>query len=115
MSPYQDHAVMQDHIAQWQSSELTQAAYCQVHNIKPHIFSYYKKKFSSDVGPIKPFSRLVPVKLLADAESHRANVLSSSGCSVLRVTHTNGFSLEINPHADLTSLKALLELLRSVS
>jgi hypothetical protein len=115
MNPYQDHAVMQEHIAQWQSSELTQTASCKEHGIKPHIFSYYKKKFSSDVGPIKPFSRFIPVKLLADAESYRANVLSSSDCNLLRLTHTNGFSLEINPHAELSSLKPLLELLRSLS
>ena len=47
MSPYQNHATMQGHIAQWQASDLTQAAYCKEHGIKPHIFSYYKKKFSS--------------------------------------------------------------------
>ena len=45
MSPYQNHATMQGHIAQWQASDLTQAAYCKEHGIKPHIFSYYKKKF----------------------------------------------------------------------
>jgi hypothetical protein len=45
MSPYQNHATMHGHIAQWQASDLTQAAYCKEHGIKPHIFSYYKKKF----------------------------------------------------------------------
>jgi hypothetical protein len=109
MNPYQNHAAMQGHIAQWQASSLSQAEYCKEHGIKPHILSYYKKKFSSSA---KQSSQLVPVKLLADES---LSAIGSSGCNVLRLTHANGFSLEINPHADMASLKPLLELLRSVS
>ena len=109
MNSYQNHAAMQDHIAQWQASSLSQTEYCKEHGIKQHIFSYYKKKFSLSA---KPSSQLVPVRLLAD-ESVFTNGMSS--CNVLRLTHSNGFSLDINPQADMTSLKPLLELLRSVS
>jgi hypothetical protein len=115
MSPYQNHATMQSHIAQWQASDLTQAAYCKEHGIKSHIFSYYKKKFSSDSAVAKHSSQLVPVKLVANDASLGSNLSSPSGPGVLRLTHANGFSLEINPHTDMASLKPLLELLRSVS
>ena len=109
MNSYQNHAAMQGHIAQWQASRLSQTEYCKEHGIKPHIFSYYKKKFSLSE---KPSSQRVPVQLLAE-ESGSANGMS--GCNVLRLTHANGFCLDINPYADMTSLKPLLELLRSVS
>lgn len=115
MSPYQNHAAMQRHIAQWQSSSLSQAAYCKEHGIKPHIFSYYKKKFSSDSAVAKHSSQLIPVKLVADDASLGSNLSSSSGSGVIRLTHANGFSLEINAHTDMASLKPLLELLRSLS
>jgi len=115
MSPYQNHATMQGHIAQWQASDLSQAAYCKEHGIKPHIFSYYKRKFSSDSEVAKQSSQLIPVKLVADDASLGLNLSSSSGSGVLRLTHANGFSLEINSHTDMASLKPLLELLRSVS
>ena len=115
MSPYQNHATMQGHIAQWQASDLTQAAYCKEHGIKPHIFSYYKKKFSSDSAVAKQSSQLIPVKLVADDAPLVSNLSSSSGSGVIRLTHANGFSLEINSHTDMASLKPLLELLRSVS
>jgi len=115
MSPYQNHATMQGHIAQWQASDLTQAAYCKEHGIKPHIFSYYKKKFSSDSAVAKQSSQLIPVKLVADDASLGSNLSSSSGSGAIRLTHANGFSLDINPHADMASLKPLLELLGSVS
>ena len=115
MSPYQHHATMQGHIAQWQASDLTPAAYCKEHGIKPHIFSYYKKKFCSASQVANPSGQLIPVKLVADDASQDSNISSSSGPGVFRLTHANGFSLEINPHADMASLKPLLELLRSVS
>jgi hypothetical protein len=115
MSPYQNHAAMQSHIEQWQSSSLSQAAYCKEHGIKPHIFSYYKKKFSSDSEVAKYSSHLIPVKLVANDAPLGSNLSSSSGPGVLRLTHANGFSLEINSHIDMASLKPLLELLRSVS
>jgi hypothetical protein len=115
MSFYQNHAAMQGHIAQWQASDLSQTGYCKEHGIKPHIFSYYKMKFSSNTASAKQASQLVPVKLVADDASPGSNLSSSSGSGVLRLTHANGFSLEINPHADMASLKPLLELLRTVS
>ncbi|MGZ5575412.1 MAG: IS66 family insertion sequence element accessory protein TnpA [Methylobacter sp.] len=109
MSPNQNHDTMQVHITQWQVSSLSQAEYCKEHGIKPHIFNYYKKKFSPSV---KQSSQLVPVRLLADEALLETR---SSARNVLRLTHANGFSLEINPHTDMAFLRPLLELLRSVS
>ena len=116
MSPYQNHAVMKSHIAQWQTSDLPQAAYCKEHGIKPHIFSYYKKKFCSASQVANPSGQLIPVKLVADDEATLgSNESSSFGSNSIRLTHANGFSLDINLHADMASLKPLLELLGSVS
>ena len=115
MSPYQDHAIMQSHLAHWKSSGLTQAAFCQAHGIKPHIFSYYKKKFSSTPTPAQHSSHLIPVRLVSDEEPPAPNASLTSGSDVVRLSHANGFSLEINAHTDLVFLKPLLELLGSVS
>lgn len=116
MSPYQDPAIMQSHLARWKTSGLTQAAFCQAHGIKPHIFSYYKKKFRSNApSPAKRSSQLIPVKLVADDVPPAPNSSLTSGSGVIRLSHANGFSLEINSHTDLTFLKPLLELLGSVS
>ena len=116
MSPYQNHAVMKSHIAQWQTSDLTQAAYCKEHGIKPHIFSYNKKKFCSASQVANPSGQLIPVKLVANDEAALGSTVSSfSGSGVIKLTHANGFSLEINSHTDMASLRPLLELLRSLS
>ena len=113
MSPSQNKAAMQAHIPQWQASSLTQAEYCKIHDIKPHIFSYYKKKFSSAIPSTKQASQLVPVKLVA--EEILGDSRLSVGSPVIKVTHSNGFSLEVPPSTELSSLKPLLELLRSIS
>ena len=113
MSPSQNQVAMQEHIPQWQASRLTQAEYCKAHDIKPHIFSYYKNKFSSAIPSAKQASQLVPVKLVT--EEILVDSRLSAGSSVIKVTHTNGFSLEMHAGMELTSLKPLLELLRSIS
>jgi len=113
MSPSQNKAAMQKHISQWQAGRLTQAKYCKTHDIKPHIFSYYKKKFSSPASSVTQASPLVPVKLVAEEALNRSGV--PADLSVIKVTHTNGFSLEIHAGTELRSLKPVLELLRSIS
>ena len=63
-----------------------------------------------------PSGQLIPVKLVADDDATLgSNISSSFGSNSIRLTHANGFSLDINLHADMASLKPLLELLRSVS
>ena len=115
MSPYQDHAVIQSHISLWQAGGLTQAAYCQEHGIKPHIFSYYKKKFSEKAAPSKRPGQLIPVKFVGEGMPVGLTPPPSSGSGVARLSHANGFSLEVNAHTDLALLKPLLELLGSVT
>jgi len=98
MSPYQNHATMHGHIAQWRASDLTQAAYCKEHGIKPYIFSYYKKKFGPNSAVTKHASQLVPVKLVADDAPFVSNLSSSSGLGVIRLTVSGNF-----PHVDKLS------------
>jgi len=113
MSPSQNKAAMQDHIPQWQASHLTQTEYCKAHNIKPHIFSYYKKQFSSAIPSVKQVTPLIPVKLVAEDCLDNSRLPADS--SVIKVTHSNGFSLEIQAGTEINIIKPLLELVRSLS
>ncbi len=113
MTPSQNKAAMQKHIPQWQASRLTQVEYCKAHDIKPHIFSYYKTKFSTATSVVKQPGQLVPVKLVTEVTPDRSRL--STGSSMIKVTHTNGFSLEIHTGMEFNSVKPVLELLRSIS
>ena len=76
MHQYQDHTLIQEHIANWKTSGLTQVAYCQQHAIKPHIFSYYKKKFAAVPATAKK-DKLIPVKLIPEGLLRSAHPLLS--------------------------------------
>lgn len=111
MIPPQKDAVMKEHISQWKKSGLTQIAYCNEHNIKPHIFSYYKAKLTqTDSAPLP--SELIPVNLIS-TDSELAK--SADNSDTIRLTHANGFSIEINAKTSLSVLKPLLDLVRSVA
>lgn len=110
MSPHQKDADMKVHLSQWEKSGLTQIAYCHEHGIKPHIFSYYKKKLKGADSPAHS-SRLVPVKLISNPAP--LSTLTSNA-DIIKLSHRNGFSLEVKTCTDLSSLKPLLDLLRSV-
>ena len=100
-------ASMKQHIEACQASNLSQAAYCQQHDIPSHIFSYYRKKlgYVSSSKPVSSNNQLIPVNLLAKSVNSES----------IKISHTNGFSLEINSDSDLNQLKSILELLRTVS
>ncbi len=107
MIPHSKDAVMKQHLEQWKASGITQRAYCQLHNIPHHIFSYYKKKLQSELSPATTAfkNQLIPVELVAQ-ESASENIT---------LRHRNGFSFDISPNTQLREFKPLLELLSSVS
>ena len=112
MIPHQNDAVMSRHIVQWKSSGQTQVAYCKEHALKPHVFSYYKKKLNPVIAP-QDANQLVPVQLLS--KFTRSSPKPASEADKIQLSHTNGFSLAINSRADLSTLKPLLELVRSIA
>ena len=114
MHQYQDHTLIQDHIENWKASGVSQANYCKQQGIKPHIFSYYKKKFSSIPDTVKRH-KLIPIKLIPEADSVSALRTQHPLAPLIKISHTNGFSLEILLNSELSSLKPVLELVGSIA
>lgn len=114
MHRYQDHTLMQEHIASWKVSGLTQVAYCKQQAIKPHIFSYYKKKFHSVPATVKSRDKLIPIILIPEIGSSDVS-RTQSLAPLIKISHANGFSLEIALNSELSSLKPVLELVSSIS
>ena len=112
MSPHQNDAVMRRHLAQWQGSGQSQRAYCKEHGLKPHVFSYYKKKLNSGMASTDA-GQLVSVQLTPELTSSYSKATAERD-SIL-VSHANGFSLMINDRTELSALKPLLELVRSIA
>ena len=47
----ENQAFRQKHVQQWQSSSLSQAAYCREHQLDQNKLSYYKRKPLDEVVP----------------------------------------------------------------
>ena len=43
--PHELHTFWESHITGWKESHLSQAAYCQTHELAIHRFYYWKRKF----------------------------------------------------------------------
>ena len=112
MVPHQKDAVMKSHLSRWKSSGLTQIAYCNQHGIKTHVFSYYKGKLSQgDVGSEVLSNSLVPVEILS---SNTPLTKQTRGSDLIKISHSNGFSIEVKTCSELSTLKPLLDLVRSI-
>ena len=67
------------HIEDWRSSGLTQIAYCRQHELKPHQFVYWKKRFvQTDTGiafvPLKIRRCVQPASGMCSSSALRVNV-----------------------------------------
>ncbi len=82
----------------WQSSGLTRKQYCLQHNLKTHMFSYYKAKFLRQSDDSES---LIPVQVVQDK--------SVAG---LILSLPNGLSLEITPGFDQPTFMQVLSLLK---
>ncbi len=89
---------MRTYLHAWQSSGLTRKQYCQQHNLKTHMFSYYKAKFLSQSDDSES---LIPVQVVQDK--------SVAG---LILSLPNGLSLEITPGFDQPTFMQVLSLLK---
>lgn len=105
MNPHSKDTSMKQHIEECQASGLSQRSYCRQHNIAPHILSYYRKKLGYVISKSSSNNnQLIPINLLAEAVTSKP----------VRISHTNGFSLEIMSDSDLNQFKPILELLGSI-
>jgi hypothetical protein len=61
----EQQAHWQQHIAAWQQSSLSQAAYCDAHDLVYHRFTYWRRKLTSGHTMVSQ-SRFVAVQRAAD-------------------------------------------------
>jgi hypothetical protein len=101
----QNRSCWKQHIESWRPSSLTQTAYCQQHELKPHQFTYWKKRFVQTDNGIT----FVPVKIHGSLRP-AASMRSSS----LRLIVDRELQIEIRPDFDPVLLRRLIATLRSL-
>ena len=102
----QKRGFWRQHIEVWRSSGLTQIAYCRQHELRPHQFTYWKKRFiQTDTG-----ITFVPLKIRRCVQP--ASGMCSS--SALRLNVGRDLQIEIGPDFDSHLLRRLISTLRTV-
>ena len=103
-SPANRHTQWQQHIVDWQQSGLSQAAFCQSHQLSYHQFIYWRQKLApkSDDSAI-PASSTSPQLLPVQYPSERP--LSTD----LILTLPNGLRIQGIHSNNLTLVRQLLE------
>ncbi len=91
------------HIERWKQSGQTQVAYCREHGLKPHQFTYWKRRFCRTGGDISfvplRFSRNLPVAVTG---------------SPFNLFTQNGFRIEVGAGFDPVALKQLINVVQSL-
>ena len=101
----QKRSYWKQHIERWQSSGTTQTAYCIQHELKSHLFAYWKKRFvQTDTG-----ITFVPVKIQGGSPA-----LSDRYSHSLRLIVNRDLQVEIKPDFDPGLLRRLITTLRSL-
>src|SRR5512142_1062617 len=87
----------QDHLAQWQRSEMTQVAYCRQQGLHVAQFGYWKK-------------RLLPVRSPDAAPGFIAVQMTSAGAT-LAVVLNERLRVDVYPGFDPATLRAVVQAL----
>ena len=101
----QKRAFWKQHIESWLASSMTQTAYCSQHELKPHQFVYWKKRFvQTDTG-----ITFVPLRI-----HHSVSSSSDMHATSLRIILDRDLQIEIGPDFDSQLLRRLITTLRTV-
>lgn len=71
-----------EHIAQLQLSGLSQKAYCALHDLKPYLLTYWKRKFTGRSVLPEPSSGFIPVSLAPDIAMSGLYIVLPNGIRV---------------------------------
>ena len=92
----------QTHIAQWQTSGLSQRAYCIQHDLIIHRFYDWRRRIKSDDNKRVSF---LPVSLVGGASFNKASV---------RIHTPNGYTIEIGNHIGSTEIGRLVAMVATL-
>ena len=87
------HTFWESHITGWKESQLSQAAYCQTHELAVHRFYYWKRKFEGKKSPVTS-GGFVPVHPVL-GENHSLTVQLPNQIRIEGIASDNLHLLEV--------------------
>ena len=103
LDPKQKREHWQRHIEGWPASGLSQVAYCRQNDIKPHQWSYWKKRLSRTDSGVS----FVPLKIAC-------NLPMAAAMPAFSLLTPNGYKIDVGVGFDPVALKQLLNAVQSL-
>lgn len=103
LEPKQKREHWHRHIEGWQASGLSQVAYCRQNDIKPHQWSYWKKRLSRTDNGVS----FVRLKI-------GGNLPTAAAMPAFTLLTPNGYKIEVGVGFDSVALKQLLSAVQSL-
>lgn len=100
---HQKRAFWENHFEQWQRSELSQSAYCRRHDLKAHLFFYWRRRLLEPSSDVSFVPLALPVNRL---ENHRA--------ADVRIITPNGFTIEVGSCDGPAALQQLVAMVAAL-
>ncbi len=103
LDSHQKRAFWENHIEQWQRSDLNQSAYCRHHDLKSHRFFYWRRRI------LEPPSdgSFVPLALPVNRAHHYR-------AADVRICTPNGFTIEIGNCDGPGALQQLIDMVATL-
>lgn len=78
-----------DHLRMQRNSGFSQQAYCKQHSLRPHQFSYWKRKLQVAASNISKHQGFVPVKIATSSSAQGLSIALPNGITLSGIAEHN--------------------------
>lgn len=115
LRPSKGKAFWEQHISNWQQSDLSKTAYCEAHDLAKSTFdSWRRKQQSADTNKLTPRDFLT-LSLPQNTQAGKPLFSSSNPAGTIEIQFQQGIVIKVNPPIDQEALFNVLQLVRQIS
>lgn len=115
LRPSKGKAFWEQHISNWQQSDLSKTAYCETHDLAKSTFdSWRRKQQSADTNKLTPRDFLT-LRLPQNTQAGKPLFSSSNPAGTIEIQFQQGIVIKVNPPIDHEALFNVLQLVRQIS
>lgn len=115
LRPSKGKAFWEQHISNWQQSDLSKTAYCEAHDLAKSTFdSWRRKQQSADTNKLTPRD-ILTLRLPQNTQAGKPLFSSSNPAGTIEIQFQQGIVIKVNPPIDHEALFNVLQLVRQIS
>lgn len=112
LKPSKGKAFWEDHINQWQQSELSKAAYCRTHGLATSTLDSWRRKLRRPDGDKKQSGNFLSLQVQQASAGERG--LRRLSAVTMEIQFPQGIAVKVNSPIDHEALFQVLQLVRQL-